>query len=83
MPYIETQQELTQDALARGYTPGAVVRRVDGGEVQLTSYPYFEGEGDARTAIVMARLDVGDCRTNREIRYFTLMKFVRTEVLDG
>jgi hypothetical protein len=80
---ITEQADLTTDAIKRGYRPGAIVRRVSGREVQLTSYPWFDGEDEDRSARVMARLTPGDCRTNVEMGYFAIMQFVREGDLDA
>lgn len=79
---VKTALQLTRDAVTRNNRPGHVVRRIDGAEVQLTSWPWWDGEGPDRSARVMARLTVGDCRTNREIPYFSIMTHVREETLD-
>lgn len=71
---IKTQAQLTRDSVVRGYKPGAVVRRLDGSEVQLTSWPWWDGTGERRSARVMARTVVGDCRTNVEIPYFSCVR---------
>jgi hypothetical protein len=82
MKRIQTAQQLTKDATSRRYAPGTVVRRLDGAEVQLTSWPYFDGTGANRSARVMARLTVDDCRTNVEIPYFSCVARVRDGSLD-
>jgi len=83
MKTIKTQQQLTRDAVTRGYRPGAVVLRLDGSEVQLTSWPYWDGTGVRRSARVMARMTPGDCRTNVEIFYFSCVRPpLRHEELD-
>ena len=76
MKYIETQAELTADAQQRVFKPGTLALRISGSVVLLTSWPWFEGEGDERQAIIMARSDPNDPMTNGEIQYFTLMRRV-------
>jgi hypothetical protein len=77
---IETQQELTTDALRRDYRPGALVILVSGAVIQLTSYPYFEGDGEEQEALVMARRHVGDPTTNQPFKYFAIMKHLGQHV---
>jgi hypothetical protein len=76
---ITTQQDLTQDAVQRGYKPGAIVILLSGAVVQLTSWPWFEGTGDDQQAQIMARRYVGDPTTNRMIPYFQIMKHTGQE----
>jgi hypothetical protein len=71
---IETQAELTADAVRRKTGPGTLVRRLDGAEVLTTSWPWFDGEGDDRSARVMARTDPQDPMTNVEMPYFALVQ---------
>jgi hypothetical protein len=71
---ITTQQQLTTDAQTRNYRPGAIVILLTGAVVQLTSWPWYDGEGDNRSARVMVRRYVGDPTTNHEIGYFEIMK---------
>jgi hypothetical protein len=71
---ITTQQQLTADAQTRNYRPGAIVILLTGAVVQLTSWPWYEGEGDDRSARVMVRRYVGDPTTNHEIGYFEIMR---------
>jgi hypothetical protein len=71
---ITTQPQLTADAQTRNYRPGAIVILLTGAVVQITSWPWYEGEGDDRSARVMVRRYVGDPTTNHEIGYFEIMK---------
>jgi hypothetical protein len=81
---IETQQELTTDARDRNYKPGAVVHTVIGAEVQIVSWPWYEGEGEDRSARVMVRTTPGDCRTITEVPYFAMVgPVLREEALDS
>jgi hypothetical protein len=71
---ITTQQQLTTDAQTRNYRPGAIVILLTGAVVQITSWPWYDGEGDNRSARVMVRRYVGDPTTNHEIGYFEIMR---------
>jgi hypothetical protein len=74
MKFISTPRQLKDDAIARGYKPGALVRPIFRPEpVLLTSWPWFEGEGDDQHALIMGRMDPADPATNQEMRYFTLV----------
>jgi hypothetical protein len=79
---IETPEDLKADAIKRKFGPGTVARTFAGSEVQLTSWPWFEGEGARLHGLIMARTTVGWPNTNQQISYFSLMKFVREEPLD-
>ena len=70
---IETPEQLKNDAMSREYRPGAVLHTVAGNEVQLVSWPWFDGEGENRSARIMVRMTPGDCRTMVELPYFSLV----------
>lgn len=81
---IETPEALSADARERGYKPGAVVHTVIGAEVQIVSWPWFDGERENRSARIMARTTPGDCRTMVELPYFGLVgPVLRDEDLDA
>jgi hypothetical protein len=71
---IETPQDLKLDAIRRGYGPGAVVLLLNGREVELTSWPWWSGEGDDRQAFIMARIVFGDPLSNIALPYFSIMR---------
>lgn len=75
-PFPKDAQALKDDAIATGLRPGALAVHLRAGIVLVTSWPWFEGEGDNRVALIMARTDPNDPSTNKTTRYFMLMKKV-------
>jgi hypothetical protein len=73
-PYPENAEQLKNDAMALGFKPNALARTITGAEVLLTSWPWFDGEGDDQAAMIMARTDKNDPSTNQPMRYFLLMQ---------
>lgn len=74
MVMITTQAQLSRDARDRGFRPEAVVRLVDGTEVLLVSWPWFDGSGDDQAAYINCRTEFDNPLSLHRIRYFTIMQ---------
>ncbi len=74
--FPNTAAELKQDSLSLQFVPGKLVVTITGQTVLVTSYPFYEGEGEDEAAYIMVRHTPTDPSTNVKIRYFQLMRMV-------